>query len=48
MYIVIEGPIGCGKTSLTDLLGVAHNYRCAHEIVEENPFLEKFYVDQER
>ena len=44
-YIVVEGPIGVGKTSLAQLL--AHHLNCALllEKPAENPFLEKFYND---
>ncbi|MBI3782331.1 MAG: deoxynucleoside kinase [Deltaproteobacteria bacterium] len=42
-YIVVEGPIGVGKTSLARLLGEEFNARAVLEQVEENPFLKKFY-----
>ncbi len=38
-YIVIEGPIGVGKTSLTKLLAKELNARLILEKPEENPFL---------
>ncbi|PYE48955.1 deoxynucleoside kinase [Deinococcus yavapaiensis] len=43
MYVVVEGPIGVGKTSLTRLLAREFNARVNLEVVEENPFLAKFY-----
>ena len=42
-YIVVEGVIGVGKTSLTKLLATSTGARLNLEVVEENPFLAKFY-----
>jgi deoxyadenosine/deoxycytidine kinase len=47
-YIVIEGPIGVGKTSLTHLLSKEMSGREVLERVEDNPFLLSFYKDPER
>lgn len=47
-YIVTEGPIGVGKTSLTSLLAEELNARLILERAEENPFLTDFYKDPER
>ncbi|VAW35557.1 Deoxyadenosine kinase @ Deoxyguanosine kinase [hydrothermal vent metagenome] len=44
-YIAVEGPIGVGKSSLTDLLAGELGARTLKEEVEENPFLSKFYGD---
>ncbi|OGF46155.1 MAG: deoxyadenosine kinase [Candidatus Firestonebacteria bacterium RIFOXYA2_FULL_40_8] len=44
-YIVIEGPIGVGKTSLVDLIGREFRFKQILEVVEENPFLPKFYKE---
>jgi len=46
-YIVVEGVIGVGKTSLTKLLATRLGGRLNLEVVEENPFLAKFYRDRE-
>lgn len=46
--IVVEGPIGVGKTSLSRLLAEELRARLVLEVVEENPFLERFYEDPER
>ena len=46
-YIVVEGVIGVGKTSLTKLLATRLGGRLNLEVVEENPFLAKFYGDRE-
>lgn len=48
MYITVEGPIGVGKTTLTELIGKKMNFEIIEEIVEENPFLEKFYTDKNK
>jgi len=47
-YIVIEGPIGVGKTSLAELLAKEFNARMAVEEPEENPFLKQFYQDRKK
>jgi deoxyguanosine kinase len=47
-HIVIEGPIGAGKTSLARKLAAASG---AHLLLEQpgaNPFLERFYRDSRR
>lgn len=46
-FIAIEGPIGIGKTSLARKLSTHFNFHLLKEIVEENPFLGKFYDDIE-
>jgi deoxyguanosine kinase len=47
-FIAIEGPIGAGKTSLSRLLADELAARLLLEVVEENPFLARFYSDPER
>jgi deoxyadenosine/deoxycytidine kinase len=47
-YIVIEGPIGVGKTSLARLLAKEFNARLILEKPEENPFLPHFYQDRKK
>jgi len=42
-YIIIEGPIGVGKTSLARRLAATLNAQLVLEQAEENPFLERFY-----
>lgn len=44
-YIVVEGAIGAGKTSLVLKLSKRYNARAILEVVEENPFLPRFYED---
>lgn len=46
-YIVVEGPIGVGKTSLAKILASEFHARTVFEKVEDNPFLPKFYDDPE-
>ncbi len=46
-YIVVEGPIGAGKTSLSHILAKELDARIVLEVVEENPFLAPFYSDPE-
>jgi len=47
-FIAIEGVIGAGKTSLAQKLAEKLNARLILEEFEENPFLEKFYIDRKR
>lgn len=42
-YVVVEGPIGVGKTSLAKRLAEAFGAQPLLERPEENPFLERFY-----
>lgn len=44
-YIVIEGPIGVGKTSLARRLAESIGCELMLEQAEANPFLERFYRD---
>jgi len=47
-YVVIEGPIGAGKTSLATRLALRYSAHTMLEQPETNPFLERFYRDQSR
>jgi len=47
-HIVIEGPIGVGKTSLARRLGEHLDAELLLEQQETNPFLSRFYQNQER
>jgi deoxyguanosine kinase len=47
-YIVIEGPIGVGKSSLATLLAPELDARLIFEQAEDNPFLTDFYQDPVR
>ena len=42
-FIVIEGPIGVGKTSLARRLSQSLNAQLVLEQADQNPFLERFY-----
>ena len=47
-YIVVEGPIGCGKTSLAKKLAARMNAATLLEDAAANPFLAQFYRDMRR
>ena len=47
-YVVVEGVIGVGKTSLARMLSERLQAKLVLEEVEENPFLKDFYQDRER
>lgn len=47
-YIVVEGPIGVGKTSLARRLADAFGSELVEELPDANPFLERFYSDPTR
>ena len=42
-FITVEGPIGVGKTSLAKAIAEHFQFSLLREIVDENPFLGKFY-----
>jgi len=44
-FITVEGPIGVGKTSLSKAIADTYGFHLLKEIVDENPFLGKFYED---
>lgn len=47
-YIVVEGPIGVGKTSLSRRLAHQQGGELLLEAPDSNPFLERFYRDSAR
>lgn len=47
-YVVVEGPIGVGKTSLTRRIAEHWGAQTLLELPQDNPFLEKFYRDPAR
>lgn len=44
-FVVVEGPIGVGKTTLAERLAARFGTQLMLEGPEENPFLERFYRD---
>lgn len=47
-YLVVEGPIGVGKSSLARRLAESFRARLVLEPAAENPFLEQFYQDRRK
>jgi len=47
-YVVVEGPIGVGKTSLCQRLADALGNEVLLEQPEQNPFLERFYQSRKQ
>ena len=48
MYIAIAGNIGCGKTTLTNMLARHYGWEARFEAVTDNPYLEDYYKDIRR
>lgn len=46
-YIVVEGPIGVGKTTLVSRFAEEYDAHTVLEVFEENPFLADFYDDSD-
>ncbi len=44
-FLVIEGNIGAGKTTLAKMISEDYNARFVGEAFADNPFLDKFYSD---
>lgn len=44
-FIAVEGPIGVGKSTLSKEISDTQQFHLLMEIVDENPFLNKFYDD---
>ena len=47
-YIAIEGNIGAGKTTLSKMIAEEYNAKVVLERFADNPFLPKFYKDNDR
>ena len=47
-YLVIEGNIGAGKTTLAKMIGEKYGAKLVLEQFADNPFLPKFYENQEQ
>ncbi len=47
-YIVVEGPIGVGKTSISRLLAQKLDARLISEEIDGNPFLKDFYKSERK
>jgi deoxyguanosine kinase len=47
-YLVIEGNIGAGKTTLAKMIAEEYNAKLILEQFADNPFLPKFYNDPDR
>jgi len=48
MHIAIAGNIGCGKTTLTNMLAKHYGWKPRFESVDFNPYLTDFYQDMAR
>lgn len=46
-YVIVEGPIGVGKTTMVKRLAEYHKAKTVLEIFEENPFLADFYANRD-
>lgn len=48
MHIAVAGNIGCGKTTLTNMLAKHYGWTPRFESVDFNPYLQDFYADMSR
>ena len=48
MHIAVAGNIGSGKTTLTSLLSKHYGWEPHYEDVDDNPYINDFYVDMQR
>ena len=48
MHIAISGNIGVGKTTLCKMLRKHYNWKPSFEAVDNNPYLNDFYLDMQR
>ena len=48
MHIAIAGNIGCGKTTLTNMLAKRYGWTPRFEPVDNNPYLADYYADMPR
>ncbi len=48
MHIAIAGNIGVGKTTLCKMLGKHYSWSPSFEAVDNNPYLNDFYLDMQR
>ena len=48
MYIGIAGNIGCGKTTLTEMLAEHYQWEPRYEKVVDNPYMNDYYKDLHR
>ena len=48
MYIGIAGNIGCGKTTLTEMLAEHYQWEPRYETVVNNPYMDDYYKDLQR
>ena len=48
MHIAVAGNIGCGKTTLTNMLAKHYGWEPRFESVDYNPYLSDFYADMAR
>jgi len=48
VYIGIAGNIGCGKTTLTEMLAEHYQWEPRYEAVVDNPYMDDYYKDLQR
>ena len=48
VHIGIAGNIGCGKTTLTEMLAKHYKWEPRYESVVENPYMDDYYKDIQR
>lgn len=48
VFILVSGNIGCGKTTVANLIAHIFGFKKFEESVEDNPYLKLFYEDMEK
>ncbi len=48
IFITVAGNVGAGKSTLTKLVGEKLNLETHYEVIDKNPYLEKFYNNQKK
>jgi deoxyadenosine/deoxycytidine kinase len=48
VFVLVSGNIGCGKTTVADIIASVFGFRKFEESVEDNPYIKLFYEDMNK